>query len=98
MTRSVSFDPAACRELEEAADFYDFERPGLGAEFLAAVQEALRELTDFPESYPVLLGKTRKLVVGRFPYSIMYWLDGDDIVVSAIAHQSRRPGYWRDRT
>jgi len=97
VTRSIFFDPAAERELEEAADFYDLESAGLGTEFLEAVHVALTGLLDFPESCPLLLGKTRKLVLERFPYSVMYWLDDELVVVSAIAHQSRRPGYWRAR-
>jgi len=91
------FEPAAQRELEEAADFYDLESPGLGLKFGEAVEAALEALLEFPESRPVLLGKTRKLVLARYPYSILYRLDGDHIVVSAVAHQSRRPGYLRDR-
>jgi toxin ParE1/3/4 len=97
VTRSISFDASAQLELDEAADFYDLESPGLGAEFLDTVEAALHSLLEFPESCPVLLGETRKLVLGRFPYSLMFWIDGDVIVVSAIAHQRRRPGYWRDR-
>ena len=97
MTDLVSFEPSAQRELEEAADFYDLESPGLGIRFGDAVRAALEALLEFPESCPVLLGKTRKLVLQRYPYSVLYWTDGTHIVVSAIAHQSRRPGYWRDR-
>lgn len=96
MTRSISFDASAQLELDEAADFYDLESLGLGAEFVDSVEAALHSLLEFPESCPVLLGETRKLVIERFPYSVMYWIDGDVIVVSAVAHQRRRPGYWRD--
>lgn len=98
MTRSISFDASAQLELDEAADFYDLESPGLGAEFLDTVEAALHSLLEFPESCSVLLGETRKLVLERFPYSVMYWIDGDVIAVSVIAHQRRRPGYWRDHS
>jgi toxin ParE1/3/4 len=96
VTDRISFEPAAQAELDQAADFYDLESAGLGTEFIDAVEKALRELPAFPESGPVLLGATRKLVVDRFPYSVLYWIDGERIVVSAIAHESRRPEYWRD--
>jgi len=69
----------------------------LGTEFLDVIEAALEDLLAFMESRPVLLGQTRKLVLRRFPYSVMYWTDGEVIAVYAIAHQSRRPGYWRDR-
>ncbi len=97
MTDLISFEPSAERELEEAADFYDLESPGLGAKFIDAVKTALSGLVEFPESCPVLLGETRKLVLDRYPYSVLYWTDGKHIAVSAVAHQSRRPGYWQDR-
>ncbi len=97
MTQPVTFDPAARHELFEAADFYDLQRPGLGSEFLDEVQAAVARVAAHPESAPVALGQTRKLVLVRFPYSIMYWLDRSGVVVSAVAHNSRRPFYWDDR-
>jgi len=98
VTNRIFFDPAAQRELDEAADFYDLESPGLGERFLDDVRSELEGLLEFPESCPVLLGETRKLVLERFPFSVMYWTDGEVIAVYAIAHQSRRPGYWQDRS
>ena len=97
MTDLISFEPGAQRELAEAADFYDLESPGLGTKFIDAVESALEGLLEFPESRPMLLGKTRKLVIDRYPYSVLYWTDGKRIAVSAVAHHSRRPGYWADR-
>lgn len=97
MTHGLRFHPAAEIELLEAADFYDGERPGLGADFLDEVDRALRCALEYPESSPIALGSTRNLVVDRFPYSVKCYVSGDGIVVSAIAHQRRRPDYWHDR-
>lgn len=97
MSLPIRFDPAASHELLEAAEFYDLERPGLGVEFLDELEAALKQLGDNPESCPVELGETRKLVLARFPYSVMYWIDASAIVVTAVAHQRRRPRYWGDR-
>jgi len=93
----VLFEPAASRELNEAADFYDLEQPGLGAAFLDAVEAALFAVVHNPCAFPVLLGETRKRVVRRFPYSILYWFDGKTVHVLAVAHHRQRPGYWRER-
>jgi toxin ParE1/3/4 len=98
MIPDVRFHPEAELELLEAADFYDHERPGLGSDFLDEVDRALRGVIEHPESSPMALGLTRKLVLRRFPYSVMYYLMDEGIVVSSIAHQRRRPYYWRDRT
>lgn len=97
MSREVTFEPAASLELNEAADFYDFERSGLGTEFLDAVEATLIGVADNPESFSIEMGETRKSVVRRFPYSVMYWFDGATVHVSAIAHHRRRPRYWSDR-
>ncbi len=94
MNRGVLFEPAASRELNEAADFYDREQPGLGTEFLDAVEAALVVVAENPAAFPVLLGETRKRVVGRFPYSILYWFDRTTVHVTALAHHRQRPGYW----
>lgn len=97
MTDRIFFDPAAQYEFDEAIDFYDLKSPGLGDRFINSVYGELEGLLEYPESCPVLLGETRKLVLDRFPYSVMYWTDGRIIAVSVIAHHSRRPGYWQNR-
>ncbi|MHB9003944.1 MAG: type II toxin-antitoxin system RelE/ParE family toxin [Coriobacteriia bacterium] len=97
MSHAVAFEPTASLELNEAADFYDLERPGLGAEFLDAVEAALTVIADMPAAFPVELGETRKRVINRFPYSVMYWFDDATVHVSAIAHHRQRPRYWGDR-
>ena len=91
------FEPTASRELNEAADFYDLERTGLGTEFLDAVEAALFVVVDNPAGFPLKFGETRKCVVRRFPYSIMYWFDDTTVYVSAVAHHKRRPGCWGER-
>jgi toxin ParE1/3/4 len=97
MTHEVLFEPSASRELNEAADFYDLEQLGLGTAFLDAVQAALLSVAENPKAFPVDMGETCKRVVGRFPYSILYWFDGTVVHVTAMAHHRRRPGYWGDR-
>jgi len=93
----VGFHPDARRDLREAADFYDLERLGLGAEFLDEVEQTMRRVIEYPESSPVVLGRVRKCAIPRFRYSIVYSACGGGVYVSAVAHNSRRPFYWRDR-
>jgi plasmid stabilization system protein ParE len=97
MSRRVRFHPAAQRELNEAANFYDLESPGLGSAFLTAVERALIQVRAFPEASPVALAPVRKKLVSGFPYSVLYSVVSDSIIVLAIAHSHRRPFYWRDR-
>ncbi|MEW6688102.1 MAG: type II toxin-antitoxin system RelE/ParE family toxin [Pseudomonadota bacterium] len=51
----------------------------------------------FPEAGSPIGSKRRRVLVARFPYSIVYRHDPDFILIVAVAHQRRRPGYWRGR-
>jgi len=98
MTRPIRFDPAARRELNEAADFYDAEDPGLGLAFLDAAERAFEQIQAFPESSPISLAPVRTKVLSAFPFSVIYWVTDDEvIIVLALAHHRRRPEYWRGR-
>ena len=97
MTRPIRFDPAAKRELNEAAEFYDSEDLGLGGSFLDAVERAFKQIQAFPESSQISLDPARTKVLSAFPFSVIYWVADDVIVVLAVAHHRRQPGYWRSR-
>jgi plasmid stabilization system protein ParE len=93
----VGFHPDARRDLREAADFYDLERQGLGTEFLAEIEQTILRVIEYPEASPIALGQVRRCEVSRFPYSVLYSARDGGVYVSAVAHNSRRPFYWRDR-
>ena len=97
MSGRVGFHPAARSEMREAAGFYDSQRPGLGSEFLDAIEIAIRQVMRYPAESPIVLGQIRRCEVPRFPFSIAYSAREGDIYVSAVAHNSRRPFYWRNR-
>ena len=97
MIRALVFHEAAVVELNEAADFYDLECPGLGLTFLQEIQTALATIAQFPEAAPLLHGRVRRKVLLRFPYTVIYSLRDGQIRVLALAHEKRRPFYWRGR-
>lgn len=97
MNRPVRFLGAARAELRRAADHYDRKRPGLGDELLAEVERAVLQLCAFPESGAPHHAKTRRLPLRRFPFLVIYRLQGEELVVVAVAHQRRKPGYWGRR-
>ena len=89
--------PLASQELEDAADFYEEQSPGLGPRFLNSVQKAIEQILLFPQSAS-LIGKTlRQKPLSHFPYSLIYTLDGRRLFIVAIAHQKRESTYWKDR-
>jgi plasmid stabilization system protein ParE len=91
------FRPQAQAELREAQAWYDGLVPGLGLEFAIAVDAAAAGIMRFPLAYPVVHGEARKAVLRRFPYALIYIVEGSDIVVLACYHHRRDPKGWRAR-
>jgi plasmid stabilization system protein ParE len=92
-----TFHPDADAELEEASLFYESRMAGLGKSFAAEVERTISLVCEFPEAGTPAGSNRRRVVIARFPYSVFYRQDPDFIVIVAVAHQRRRPGYWRRR-
>ena len=93
---------AAADEAAEAAAWYEKERPGLGVEFEHAIDAALDLLEEaiVPlTSVPGTAGTrgVKRLILRRFPYSVIVYERDAELFVIAFAHHARRPGYWRER-
>jgi len=94
----LEFHPEAEWELIEAAAYYEAKIPGLGERFGVEVRQAIDLLLAQP-GMGVLAGpELRQFVLSRFPYSLIYSVLPDALVILVVAHQSRRPGYWRSRS
>ena len=94
--------PDAVAEATAAGDWYDERRPGLGADFAAEVDRALDLVLENPNTWPAWPGTpvglgVRRLLLPRVPFALAYVLRGDEVVVLAVAHTSRRPSYWLRR-
>ena len=97
MNRQASFHAMAEQELNDAASYYNALRPGLGQTFLDEAERAVTQILEYPEAAPLVNRTVRKKLVRRFPYSVLYSLRTEGIWILAIAHQKRRPFYWRGR-
>lgn len=94
----VSTHPLAEDELVDGAVFYAKEaNPKLGEDVIAEFERSIGLLCVFPKIGAPWRGAMRRLPIRRFPYSIVYYESGDVLRVIALAHQRRRPGYWRGR-
>ena len=91
------FHDAADAELTEAVAYYDGKASGLGDRFLAAIKAATKYIEQYPEIAPAIDLDVRTKVVSTFPYSLMYVVEPEELFIVAVAHQSKRPGYWADR-
>ena len=102
MTRSVRFEDEADEEYRATARWYEQRRVALGIEFLDAVDYTLNQILRFPHMgasvarMPADLPVRRAPVTG-FPYHVIYLEMEATIRVLAVAHDRRRPGYWKSR-
>lgn len=87
----------AYRELEDAADYYDHESLGLGSAFVDEVERAYNRIRSAPLAAEEVAPGIHRLVLARFPYNLMYEVDERSALILAIAHQRKRPHYWRGR-
>jgi toxin ParE1/3/4 len=87
----------AKEEMIEASVFYEASTSGLGAGFLDEAERVVNILREHPElGQPVGRG-LRRALFHRFPFSLIYLVEVDTVVIVAVAHSRRRPDYWRDR-
>jgi plasmid stabilization system protein ParE len=89
--------PLAREELNDAAAFYEASVPGLGDAFLDDVERAIMTIRESPEIGASMGRGFRKAILRRFPFILVYAPRNDETVIVAVAHQRRRPGYWRGR-
>lgn len=94
---TLVFLDEALEEMLGTAMYYEGRVTGLGALFLAAVEQTTRRVLVHPQAGPVVRGSVRKRFVAGFPFKLLYSIEGEAILIVAVMHQSRRPGYWRKR-
>lgn len=94
---AVVFLPPAQEEMTEAARFYQTQSKGLGAEFLAEVERTIAAIASHPKAAPKVKQDIRRRLLKRFPFGVLYVATTDEIIVVAVMHLRRRPGYWQDR-
>ena len=93
------FHPLAEQELVDAAAYYEEQKSGLGLEYLEEVEHAINFLIHYPEAGSIVRGSIRRLVLPKFPYSLLYRvLASNQIRILAVAHHKRKPKYWINRT
>ena len=93
----VRLHPEARAELQGACTWY-FERSPLSATaFAHAIDNAVVRISEAPTRYAFAEHGTRKFVLQRFPFNVFYRSGETEIIIVAVAHQKRRPGYWSSR-
>lgn len=91
------FHPEAEAELNLAVDYYNQCRVNLGRDFAKEVYTAIRNIVALPEAWTPLSKNTRRCLVNRFPFGVIYQAENNEILIIAIMQLNRKPGYWQDR-
>jgi len=86
----------ASGELRNASHYYQQRSRRVAASFMVEVQKAVDQVLEYPDSAPVILGGVRGKVILRFPYSLMYRVVDDVVIILAVAHHRQRPEFWID--
>ena len=89
--------PEVVEDLDNAYFWYEDRRPGLGQEFLTAVEASLEAIRRTPGIYATIHENYRRGLVRRFPYMIFYEHLGDVVTVYGVFHTARDPRTWRLR-
>jgi hypothetical protein len=94
---TFSFHPRADAEFDEAVRYYEDCQSGLGLEFAEEVYAAIRRVSEYPDAWSAMSQHTRRCLVNRFPYGVIFQVKSGALHIIAIANLHRRPDYWRDR-
>ena len=94
---NYSFHPMAERELNEAIDYYNECQDGLGLEFAKEIYSTIQTILSFPHAWSQLSKNTRRCLLNRFPYGVIYQVADDEILIIAVMQLNRKPDYWDKR-
>ena len=94
---TASFHDLAKVELNEAAQYYERDSPGLGVAFVAEVERCTATILEHPEASPIVMGTIRRRRLRRFPYGLLYKVRPEHVRILAVMNLKRRPGYWIGR-
>lgn len=91
------FHPEALNEYAEAVRYYTEQRVEVAQAFINAIEDTVSRIRESPTRYTAIEEDVRRCMARRFPYGVLYTIEPDYILILAIVHCSREPGYWKRR-
>jgi hypothetical protein len=91
------FHPDTEAEFYKAIEYYEQFQLGLGFEFAKEVYATITRIIQYPEAWSPSSKNSRRCLVSRFPYGVIYQVKSRSLRIIAVAHLNRRPGYWGER-
>lgn len=93
----IEYHEGAIADVKEAVAWYLERSPGIAADFIEELRRATQAIREAPERWPQGKNNTRRFLLWRFPFAIIYSEQESDIIIWAVAHGSRKPDYWANR-
>ena len=97
MAVELVFAPEVEQDVEEAYQWYEDRRIGLGEEFLSCVEAGIQYICRLPELHAKVTGDCRRVLLRRFPYAIFYEYRKNTVTVYSVFHTSQHPEKWKSR-
>jgi toxin ParE1/3/4 len=91
------FHPQALAEYAEAVQYYAEQRVEVSQAFINAVEDAVYRIRESPTRWSVIDEDVQRCLTRKFPYGILYTIEEDYVLILAVMHCSREPGYWKNR-
>jgi toxin ParE1/3/4 len=91
------FHPEALTEYSEAVQYYTGQRVKVAQAFINAIEDTIYQIKESPTRYAEIDDEVRRCMARRFPYGILYTVEPEYILILAVMHCSREPGYWKSR-
>ncbi len=92
------FHPEALNEYSETVQYYANRDVSQAQAFIDVVEDAVFKIRESPNQYPTLEEDIRRCLTNKFPYALLYTIDQDSILILAVMHCNRKPGYWKSRS
>mgnify|MGYP000377382831 CR=1 FL=1 len=89
--------PEAEKEITASFEWYEEQAIGLGIDFVSELDRAIDSIQSLPHVWPKYQIHYQRFLLSRFPFSVVFEVEEHKIIVYAVMHNSRKPGYWNDR-
>jgi plasmid stabilization system protein ParE len=97
MKFEIIVQPLAEQDIRDAFDWYEDKRNGLGYDFLLHIDAGFELILRDPFAFPIEYKNTRKHLIKRFPFKIIYLIENDIVIILAVLHGKRDPNLLKSR-
>ena len=95
--KRVEYHQGAVADVKSAVAWYQKRSPTAALSFIEEISRAVDTIREAPQRWPIGKNSTRRFLLWRFPFAVIYSEQQSGIIIWAVAHGSRRPEYWAGR-